>query len=157
MPRSLIVVLSILAAIGAALTILRREEHGAGVNPCLMDVGPKIRLVYMVRGPAAKGVQANGCALCDADNADQWNTLYRVFGGREDIEFVVIRPERSARPDDRTLRCDRSIVRGDGAGDEDQIILCDRGLVRLDHRGVIDMAFVREAYEFLTKPAPYGL
>jgi hypothetical protein len=135
---------------------VERDKGSTPADPCFLAGERRIRVIYLVRGPSKSAIKPKECALCDADNAAQWNALYRVFGGREDIEFMIVRPKGAEAFRDGALRHDLSIA-GNGAGPEDKIVVCDRGVKRLDHTGVIDMVFIREVYATLANPQDDGL
>jgi len=108
-------------------------------------------MIYMPRRRAMRGSGADGCTLCDADNATQWNTLYKIYGGREEIEFLVIFLKGASPGQKLDLRYDLGITADETADDQDKVVLCDRGAKKLENRGVIDMVFVRKAHELLAQ------
>lgn len=149
MTRKLAIMLVIVVIASSAIGLLRLERGQAPTNPCLQPLGEKIRIIYMPRRRAMKGSGADGCTLCDADNATQWNTLYKIYGGREEIEFLVIFPKDSSNRQKLDLRYDLGITEDETADEQDRVVLCDRGAKKLENRGVIDMVFVRKAHELL--------
>jgi len=150
-PRRVMAVVGILIVAVSILALIGRNRRAAKVDPCFQDGLRPIRVLYLARRQSPKRkANGGGCASCEAQNTDQWNALYRVFGGREGIEFIVILPKGAAFPGGRALRCDVSII-GSDHGEEDKVVICERGVKRLEHAGVMDMAFIRKAYAILAE------
>jgi hypothetical protein len=155
-PSPLLPALLVIIIMISIVVFIGRDKGSTPTDPCFDAVERRIRIIYLLRVPSKKATEGKGCALCDADNTAQWNALYRVFGGREDIEFVIVRSKGPEAMLNRTLHHDLSIA-GNGAGEEDKVIVCDRGVKRLDHTGILDMAFIREVYAILAHPQEDGL
>ena len=52
---------------------------------------------------------------------------YKIYGGREEIEFLVIFPKDPFNRQKRDLRYDLDITEDESADEQDRVVLCDRG------------------------------
>jgi hypothetical protein len=146
--------LSILLVIGMTafliVGLLKHERVSENINPCLLCGSKRISIIYMSGKRSIKKTGSKGCSLCDADNHAQWNTLYKMYGGRDHIEFIVIFPEKLSNYKELDMPYDLSIMLDvKAAAKQDIIILCKRGEKIYENIGTVDMAFVRKVNETL--------
>jgi hypothetical protein len=77
--------------------------------------------------------------------------MYKVFGGRENIEFITIFPEKER--DERFTHLPRDIgiaVSTERLPENDIISICRERKKLLEHIGIADMSFLRKMYEILS-------
>lgn len=148
----MVVVLGLGLVAFCILGLLKRERMRNPVNPCQAAGGRGLCIIYMPGQHAAGGGEPGGCALCDADNVEPWNALYKIYGGREDIEFVVILPQERSSRRKLDFRHDRRLIQDNATwAEQDAVVLCDGGEKKLEHTGIMDMAFARRVNEILSR------
>lgn len=133
-----------------AVGLLRHKPVIENTNPCLLSGSKRISIIYMSGKRSSKNTDSKGCALCDADNLEQWNTMYKIYGGRDYIEFIVIFPEKLSNYKKFDMLYDLSMMMGVKAtAKQDIIIICKRGEKIYENIGTMDMAFIRKVNETL--------
>jgi hypothetical protein len=145
--------ISLFLAIGMiaflAVGLLRHKPVSENTNLCLLSGSKRISIIYMSGKRSSKNTDSKGCAFCDADNHEQWNTMYKIYGGRDYIEFIVISPEELSNYRKFDMPYDLSIMMDVKAAAKQDIIICKRGEQIYENIGTMDMAFIRKVNKTL--------
>ncbi|HEK85203.1 MAG TPA: hypothetical protein ENO29_02440 [Candidatus Aminicenantes bacterium] len=85
-------------------------------------------------------------------NKYQWNFLYRIFSGKEDIEFVVYCSDENKREVEQNLLYDVLIL-VDKSPETDELVVCHGRKTMFQKAGVLDMFSMRQITELLMDSA----
>lgn len=95
-----------------------------------------------------KGQRSSGCSSGELMNKYQWNFLYKIFGRKENIEFVVYCSDEKKREVEQNLLYDVLLI-VDKNPDTDELMVRHEGRTIFQKAGVLDMFSVRQITELL--------
>lgn len=116
------------------------------------DVGQADKRTVVSLHLGIKTQMSSGCSSCELVNKYKWNFLYRIFGGKEDIEFVVYCSDENKREVEQYLLYDVLIL-VDKSPETDELVVCHGRKTMFQKAGVLDMFSVRQITELLMDSA----
>lgn len=99
-----------------------------------------------------KAQRSSGCLSCELMNKYQWNFLYKIFGGKEGIEFIVYCSNEKKREVEQNLSYDVLLI-VDKNPETDELIVRHEGRTIFQKAGVLDMFSVRQITDLLIDSA----
>jgi len=149
--NGILITVPIILIILTVLLINKNGKETESINICHLGGSKNIKLIYIMSKRSHLSDKSHGCSLCDSDNQDQWKTLYRVYGGREYIEFIVIFPDEVTKHTSPNISYDVGLISEKGTKyNEDVFVICNNAEELIEQNGRVDMNFVRKAHAILS-------
>lgn len=149
--NGIILTVPIVLIILTVLLINKNGKETESTNICHLGGSKKVKLIYIMSKRSHISDKSHRCSLCDSDNQDQWKTLYRIYGGRENIEFIVLFPDEVTKHTSLNISYDLGIISEKGTkNNEDVFVICKNVEELIEQNGRLDMNFVRKAHAILS-------
>lgn len=148
--KAILSCLSVVLIACLAVLLIKPKKDSRYINVCSYGGVAKIKAVYIISRSSSEDDKFGGCALCNSDKYDLWEAMFKMYGGRNYIEFIVFFPDemtanRINMPYDTPIFSKLKF-----RGKKDVIIICQHRKKIIKKAGRIDMAFIRKVHEVLS-------